>query len=166
MIRLRLARLGDRDVDRATTQILDVGARRIEVRIRGDDLTLDAQAREENALGGPALVGRNDVAEAGELFDTLLESEPRARARIRLVAAHDARPLFRGHRPRPRIGEQVDQDVFRADPEHVPTRRDEKPPPLLARRHADRFDALDAKGLDDRPHAYLVGAPRMSKRGA
>ena len=162
MNRLGFARVGDRNVDRAAAEIFDIGARRVEVRVRRDDLTRNADAGEKYALRSPPLVRGDHVAETEELFDARLEPEPRARARVRLVAAHDSRPLFRGHRPGSRIGEEVDEDILGANLEHVPTRLGENLASFLAGRHADRLDALDAERLDDRSHEF--NCPRRAAR--
>ena len=63
-------------VDRLGTRELDVGARRVEMGVVGHDLARAADDREEDLLGGPSLVGRDDVLEREELLNCLEEAVP------------------------------------------------------------------------------------------
>ena len=56
--------LGAREVERRRARELDVRARRVEVRVVGDDVAGPAHGREQDALGGAALVGGDHVLEA------------------------------------------------------------------------------------------------------
>jgi hypothetical protein len=51
MERRRVAALGDRQIERLGARVLDVRARRVEVRVVRDDLPGPAENREEDALG-------------------------------------------------------------------------------------------------------------------
>src|SRR2546426_1143124 len=71
------------------------GAGRVEMRVVGHDLPLAADGREEDALGGAALVRRNDVDVAGQVFDRRFEPIEAVGAGVRVVAAHYRGPLLR-----------------------------------------------------------------------
>src|SRR5439155_18662898 len=71
-----LERLGNRQVDRLGSRELDVCPRRVEVGVVRDDLARPTENLEEDLLCGPALVGRDDVAEGKELLDRLEERVP------------------------------------------------------------------------------------------
>ena len=71
-----IATLGDDEVDGLGAGVLDVGARRVEVGVVGDDLARAADGREQDLLGGPALVRRDDVLEREERLDRLEEAKP------------------------------------------------------------------------------------------
>ena len=75
--------------------------------------------REQDALGGAALVGGNHVAEAGEIVDHALQAEEALAAGVGFVAAHHGGPLLGGHGAGAGIGEQIDQDVAGFDEEEV-----------------------------------------------
>ena len=149
--RLWVAALGDDEVDRLGARELHVGARGVEVGVVGDDLVRPAQDAEQDLLGGPTLVGRDDVREREQLLDRLEERVPRRRAGVRLVAVLDRRPLVAAHRPGSRVGQQVDEHVLGVDREQVPARRLERRRALVARGDADGLDGVDAERLDDRP---------------
>ena len=153
MERGRVAALGDDEVDRLGAGRLDVGAGGVEVGVVRDDLARPADDREQDLLGGPALVGRDDVAERPQLLDRLEEREPRRRAGVRLVAVLDGRPLVAAHGAGPRVGQQVDQDVLGVEREQVQPGRLDGGLALGAGRDADGLDGVDAEGLDDGPEA-------------
>ena len=88
----------------------------------GTTLPGPADAREEDLLGGAALVGGDDVLEREELLDRVAEAEPRRRAGVALVAVLDARPLVAAHRARARVGQQVDDHVVGVEVEEVVAR--------------------------------------------
>ena len=119
MERGRNASFGDHEVDRLRAGVLDVRARRVEVRVVRDDLPRPADGGEEDLLGGPALVGRDHVLEGEELADGIEEGEPGWRPRVALVAVLDRRPLVARHRPGAGVGEQVDEHVVRMQAEQV-----------------------------------------------
>ena len=149
--RLWVAALGDDQVDRLGAGELHVGARGVEVRVVRDDLVRSAQHAEQDLLGGPTLVGGDDVREREQLLDRLEEHVPRRRAGVRLVAVLDRRPLVAAHRPGSRVGQQVDQHVLGVDREQVEAGRLERRLALVARGDPDGLDGVDAERLDDRP---------------
>ena len=113
---------------------------------------------EEDPLGGAPLVGRDDVLEAGQVLHDVAEAVEGAAAGVGLVALHERAPLRGRHRARPGVGEEVDEDVLRAEEEDVVAGLRERLLALLAVRELDRLDRLDAEGLDDRLESAW-GAP-------
>ena len=151
--------LGDDEVARLRLLDLHVGPRRVEVVVVGDDLSRLEQAVEEDALGGAALVGRDDVAEPGQVLDHVAEAEEGAAPRVGLVALHDRAPLRGRHRAGAGVGEEVDEHVLRPQAKDVVARLREGPLPVLAVGELDRLHRLDAERLDDRLEVQH-GAPR------
>ena len=66
----------DDEVDRLGARELDVGPGRVEVGVVGNPLAGAADDREEDLLGGPTLVCRDDVPEREQRLDALEEGEP------------------------------------------------------------------------------------------
>ena len=151
MAGLRLFALRNHEVHRLRARRFDIRAGRVEVRVVGNDLPLATDGREEDALGGSTLVRRDDVRVPGQVFDRRFEPVEAVRARVGVVAAHHRGPLLRGHRRRPAVGQEIDDDVLGPDAEHVVAGLFEDRLPLLRGRHADRLDDLDLEGLDDSP---------------
>ena len=160
---LRLVPLGDHQVEGLRALELDVGARGVEVGVVGHDVAGLAHRREEDALGGPPLVGRDDVAIAEDVPHGRLEAVEAAAAGIGLVPAHHAGPLLGAHRAGSAVGEQVDDHVVGLDLEEVEARLLQDPLALLARRLADRLDGLDAEGLEDRAIALALAHDRHGR---
>ena len=116
---LRVARLGDDQVERLGAGVLDVGAGGVEVGVAGDHVARLDDRPAQQALAGPPLVGGDDVRVAEDVLHRGLEAEEAARAGVGLVALHDPGPLVRAHRPGPGVGEEVDEDVLGLEPEGV-----------------------------------------------
>jgi len=72
-----VATLLDHEVDSLGASELDVGARRIEVRVVRHDLARAADHAEQDLLRGASLVGRDDVLERKERLHALQEPIPR-----------------------------------------------------------------------------------------
>ncbi len=149
MKRRRVATLGNHQIPRLGVLVLDVGAGRVEVRVVGNDVARLQHHGEEDALRRPALVGRDDLGEAGELLDRVTEAVVRLAAGVGLVAVHHPGPLLRRHRPGARVGEQVDDHLVGVEPEEVVPGSFERPFPLLTSGEIDGLDAVDAERLDD-----------------
>ncbi len=115
----------------------------------GNHHALAAGDSEENALGGAALVRRNNVLVAEDVLDGIAEADEGAAAGVALVAFHNRGPLMRGHGAGAGVGEQVDEDVVCREEEHVVMRGAEQFFALGAGGPADGLDGLDAEGLDD-----------------
>jgi hypothetical protein len=78
-----------------------------------------ARHGEQDLLGGPALMGRQDVPEREQAGHRVTERVERGRSGVSFVAPLDAGPLLGRHRARPRVGEQVDQHLLGPDFEQV-----------------------------------------------
>src|ERR1017187_1354054 len=89
MLHRRIASLGDGQVDGLGTGELDVGARRVEVRVVGHDLARSADGGEEDLLRGSTLVRRDDVPEGKEVLYGFEEAKPRGGPGVALVAVLD-----------------------------------------------------------------------------
>ena len=81
------------------------------------------QHRGQNVLGGASLVRGDEKLEAENILHRGFETNERARARVRLVAAHDGGPLLGTHRAGAGVGQQVNEDVFGLEREDVVARR-------------------------------------------
>ena len=149
MLQARLAALGDHQIHRLGADKLHVRARRVEVRVVGDDIAFLAHHAEQNALRRAALVGRDDVLVAENILHRRAELLEAAAAGITLIAFHHRRPLVRGHRAGAGIGEQVDEDIVRGQEKKVVVRGAQQLLALRARRPVNGFDALDAERFDD-----------------
>ena len=144
-----LAAFRNEEVDGFCADELDVGARGVEMGVVGDDVALLTGNTEEDALGGAALVGGDDVGVADDVLDGVAESVEAAAAGVALVAFHDGCPLMRGHGAGAGVGEEVDEDVVGVEKEEVVMCGFEELFALGAGGPADGLDALDAEGLDD-----------------
>jgi hypothetical protein len=164
--RRRLATLGDDEVDGLGAGRLDVRSRRVEVGVVRDDLARAADDAEQDLLGSPALVGRDDVLEREERLDALEERVPARTARVALVAVLDGRPLVAAHRAGPGVREEVDEDVLRVHVEQVVAGCLDGLGALDARGQADRLNRVDPERLNDRAPAIHRGedTPRRRSR--
>jgi hypothetical protein len=145
----RVLALGDHQVDRLGAGVLDVGAGGVEVGVVRHDLARPADHREQDLLGGAALVGRDDVGEREQLLHRRLEAVPRRRAGVALVAVLHRRPLIARHRAGAGVGQQIDQHVVGVEREQVVAGLGQPRAALLERGEPNRLDRVDAKRLDD-----------------
>src|ERR1700688_1475979 len=97
MLDARLAAFGNDHVCGFGSYVFDVGAGGVEVGVVGNDVAFFAHHAEEDALGGSALVGRDDVLVSEDILDGGAESFEAAAAGVTLVAFHDGGPLVGGH---------------------------------------------------------------------
>ena len=111
MLQRRLMAFRDDEIDCLGADELDIGPRRVEVRVVGNDITFLARHAEEYALGGTPLMCGDDVTVAENILNGVLEAVEAAAARVTLVPLHDRGPLVRGHGSGAGVGEQVDQDI-------------------------------------------------------
>src|SRR5581483_7959177 len=81
---LGAAALGDHEIDRLGTGRLDVGPGRVEVRVVRVFFSRYGDHREQDLLGRPPLMGRDDVPEREQLLYRLEEHVPGRRARVAL----------------------------------------------------------------------------------
>ena len=151
--RLGVGRFRQGQVDSLGAGELDVGPCRIEVRIVRHYVAGAAHHGEEDALGRAALVGRDHVAEAGEILDRRVEPVETLGAGVGFVAAHHGAPLVRAHGAGAGVGQQVNQNVPRAKQKQVIAGLRQEPLALLARGAPHQFHGLDAEWLDDGLHA-------------
>ena len=144
---LRVGRGVDRAVHGVAAAELDVSLRGVEVRVAGDDVALLEQRREDHVLRGASLVRGQEPRHAEQVADCLLEPEVGRRPGVAFVAGHHRRPLAVGHRPRARIGQQVDRHLIRAQFEKVVTGFADPRFALFARGGADGLGHLDLVGF-------------------
>src|SRR5262245_467668 len=88
--------------------------------------------------------------ESEEITDRPLEPIPGATPGIRFISTHHAGPLFRAHCSSAAVGQHVDENVLRAQQEHVESGLGQVLSALFARRHPDRLDYFDLERLYDR----------------
>ena len=150
--RLRVGGFGDREVHGPRALEFDIGPRGVEMRVTGNHLARAAHHGEQDALRRPPLVRGNHVAEAGQLVHHALHAEEALAACVGFVAAHDRRPLLRGHGAGAGVRQQVDQDVARANLKQVVAGLLQVALPLRARGVPQRLDAFDAERLYDSLH--------------
>ena len=113
MDRSRLLALGDDQIHCLSSDKLNVRASRVEVRVVGDHIALLAHHAEQDALGGTALMSRDDMAVSEDVLDRVAEANEALAPGVALVAFHDGRPLMGGHGAGARVRKQVDQHVVR-----------------------------------------------------
>ena len=147
--RRRLASFRDRQVHGFGADEFYIGARRVEVRVVGNYVALLAHHVEQNAFGRASLMGRDHMLIAKDVLDGVAKMVEAPAAGVAFVPQHDRRPLLGRHRARARIGKQVDQHVVGGKEKQVVVRGAQKLFAFFAGRPANRFDALDAKWLDD-----------------
>ena len=112
MFEAGLAAFGNHQIHRLRPDELDIGAGGIEVRVVRNDVSLLAGDVEQNALGGPALMGGNDVLVAENVLDGVAEVIEAAAARVAFVAFHEGRPLMSRHGAGAGVRQQVNQHVI------------------------------------------------------
>src|SRR5437879_2317263 len=142
-------RLRNRQVQRLRAAEFDIGARRIEMRIVRHDAALAAYHGKQNALGGAALMGRDNMSKAEDVLNRGPKSLEARRTRVGLITTHHGGPLFGRHRGGSRIREQVDQYRFGGNEKQVIAGLLEQALTLLSCGTADGLNAFDPKRLDD-----------------
>ena len=95
-----IERLRHGQVERDAVAHLDVGARRVEVRVVRDRLAGAGDLAQQDLLGGAALVGRDQVLEREQLGHRVAEAEPGRGPGVALVAVLNGGPLVAAHRAR------------------------------------------------------------------
>ena len=151
--------LGNGQVDGLRAGELNIGPRGVKVCIRRHDLARFADHGKQNVLRGAALVGGKHVPEAGQVIGHAAQAIETLAAGIRLITAHQRRPLFGGHGARTGIREQINEDVAGTDTEQVVSGFAKKALSLLQRGVPEGFDALDAERFDDGLH---TGSPQAT----
>src|SRR6185295_11361408 len=74
-LELRVRGLRKRKIDGSRASVFDICPRGVEMRIARDDVALLAHDREQDPLGGAALMRRNHVFESGEFPNDILQPE-------------------------------------------------------------------------------------------
>ncbi len=146
---IEIGGFGAGQVDGLGTVELDVGARRVEMRVVRHDRAGFHHDAEQDVLGGASLVRRDHLLEAEDVLDRVAEAVPAACAGVGFVAAHQLGPGIRRHGARAGVGQQVDDDVFGAQQERVEMRGLDQLFTLVARGQLDGLDHLDPERLDD-----------------
>jgi len=152
VVAARIEPFGDDQVVAFGAGRFDVAARRVEMGVGRDHPAGPAEDREQDRLGRPALVGWDHMFERHQLLHRRLEAEEGRAAGVAFVARHERRLLAGAHGRGPAVGQQVDQHVVGVQGEQVVVGLGDQLQPFLARRHADRFDRLDAEGFNDGFH--------------
>lgn len=157
----RIQRLRDRQVHRLGAHELDVGPRGVEVGVVGHHVAPLAHHAEQDALGGPSLMGGDHVLEAEHVLHRAAEVFEARASGVAFVAQHHGGPLAGAHGRRPRIGEQVDQDPIGRQEKQVVARPAQQRLPLSASGPANGLDGLDTEWLDNGLDGH--GFPRPAR---
>lgn len=152
----RVRPFGDGQVERGGLAIFGVGAGGVEVGVVGHDVARLKGRAKQDALGGAALVGGDDVLEVSNFPYRRLEAVERPGPGVRLVALHHPGPLRRGHRPRAGVGQQVNQHIFGFKQKEIVPGRLKRRFPLCAGGVANGFDSFDAEGFDDGAKGHAI----------
>ena len=131
--------------------------RGVEVRVARHDVALLEQRREDHVLRGAPLVRGQEPRHAEQLRDRRFEPEIGRGPGVAFVAGHHRRPLAVGHRPRARIGQQVDRHLVRAQFEKVVAGFANPRFALFARGSANGLGHLDLVGFGIRKCHHIVG---------
>jgi hypothetical protein len=142
---LRVEALGHHEVERLRARLLGRSPRWCRSGCYSHDRARRHDRVEQQVLGHPALVRRDDVLVAEEVPDHALEAVEAAAARVRLVPHHQRGPLPVAHRRGAAVGQKVDVDRVRRHLEQVHARFLEPRGALLARGGLERLDDLDAE---------------------
>ena len=142
-----IAGLRYRQVLRPAAAGQDIAHGGVEVGVGGDGLSRAEKDGAQDVLGCSTLMGRHEEPESENLADRLVEMEEGTCAGVALVALHHRRPLTVAHGARPGVGQQIDVDVFGAQPEDVVAGLTQPRFAAFGVDQADGFDCLDAEGF-------------------
>lgn len=156
MLALRVTRLVNDQVGRASASGADVGIGGVEVHIRRDKVPSPDERGSQDVFGGASLVGREKVFESENVIHRRFETMVGTRPGVRFVAEHHCRPLVLAHRARARIGQQVDENILGLKREDVVTGGLNGGLALGRRWQADGFDGFDAEGFGRIVGGHLV----------
>ena len=120
-------------IDRLCLVVFDVGPRGIKVGIAGDNQPGLGNYRKQDPFSRSTLVGWDDVLEAGDIANSLLEPEKTPAAGIRFIPNHHGAPLAIAHRAGSAIGQIIDQNILGPNHEEIVFGRFENGQPLLRR---------------------------------
>ena len=162
--RTRVPAYGNEQIDGLCAGKFHVGSRGVKMNIIRNTLAGPAEKCEQNLFRRPALVCRNNMFEPRQLPDNPFEPEKAPRARIRFVPLHDAGPLFRAHRGRSAVGQQVYEDVIGPDQEWIEACADQDLLALFGRPKCDRLHDPDFERLDDCFHETVTRSRSSSPK--
>ena len=134
---------GDGDIDGEGLAALDVALGGVEVGVAGHNHAGFYEVAEQDVLSSTALVGGDDIVEAGELGDGVLHVEEAAGSAVAFVTHHHGAPLAVAHGAGAGVGEEVDVDVIALQHENVLVGFFEPFFALFAGGFLDRFNHLD-----------------------
>ena len=115
----RVTALFNHQVDGLRALRFDIGTGGIEMRVVRYRVGFVGNQCKQDAFGGAALVGRNQVPEWHQVFHRRFETVIRRAAGIGFIAHHQCAPLPGAHAGGARIGQQVDQHIVRVQGEQV-----------------------------------------------
>ncbi len=118
-LRGRIPALSDQEIASLSALILDVGPRRVEVRVVRNNVPRFNHSREEDLLRRSTLMGRDDFFERREVCNDVPEPIERPAPCVRFISNHHPRPLLSRHGPGTGIGEEVDDHLVAVQPEEV-----------------------------------------------
>ena len=145
----RLASFRNHQIASLGADEFHIGSGGIEMRVVGDNVAFLAHHAEQNALGGAALVGGNDMLVAKDILNRIAKPIEAAAAGVALVALHHCGPLMSGHGAGSGVGEEIDQNIVGGKKKQVVKRSPQQLLALRPRGPVNRLDALDAERLDD-----------------
>jgi len=114
------------------------------VDVAGDGVALPEHLLEQDPLGGPALMGGDDVGVPEDPAHGAFEPEEALRPGVGFVGLHHSRPLAVAHGRGAAVRQQVDVDLFGGEPEDVEPGGLEGLLPVRPAGPADGFDNLDS----------------------
>jgi hypothetical protein len=166
---LRVVSLVDDNVDERPARALLMLARGSEVHVAGDVVAPLYEDLGEDVLRSPTLVRRDQIRVPVVLGHRGLEVVEVRAAGVGFVAEHHASPLIIAHRVRPRVGQEVDVDVLRAQKEGVVAGFLDRALPVLAGGRLEGLDYLDLERFRPRTppafgHETPPGSPLPSKQ--
>ena len=142
-LELRILGLVHRAVQSHGTAAFDMTFGRVEVGVAGYYIALFHECGEEHVLGCTALVCRNDILEARNAGNGILQFIERTCTGIGFVAHHQRSPLAVAHGARTGVGQTVDINLVGLELEHVVVRLFNPLLALCAGTFADGFNHLD-----------------------
>ena len=114
-----------------------------EVHVPGDDIARLDEQPADDVLGGPALMGWDDVAVAVDVAHGVLEVVKATAAGVGFITEHEGGPLAVAHGAGAGVREQVDVDVLGSQQEGVVAGLLERCSPLREAEQAQPLHDLD-----------------------
>jgi hypothetical protein len=127
----------------------NVGAGGIEMRIAWNKLPGTANNGKKYFFGGTALVGWDNMLKRHQVSHSRFKPFKRRTSGVRFIALHNRTPLTGAHAAGARVGEQIDNNIFRIEFKNVVISRFDKGFALGAGGHFDGFYRFNAERFDD-----------------